>query len=81
MPDTKVTLYGADWCIHCNNAKSWLDKKNIAYAFKNVDEPENQNYLMNLNVQSIPFFEVKKEGMDVVRIRGFNTEQLMEAME
>lgn len=80
MSDAKVTLYGADWCIHCSNAKDWLDKKNIAYEFKNVDEPENQNYLMGLKVQGIPFIEVKKEGTEPVHVRGFNPEQLMDAI-
>lgn len=80
MPDTKVTLYGADWCVHCNNAKRWLNEKNIAYVFKNVDVKENQTYLMDLDVQGIPFFEVKKEGKDEVTIHGFSREQLMDAI-
>lgn len=61
MPDTKVTLYRADWCIHCRNVKSWLDENNIAYEFKNVDELENQDYLTDLKAQGIPFFDVKKK--------------------
>ncbi len=75
-----MIVYGADWCMHCNNAKTWLDKKNIAYEFKNEDDSENKSYLMDLNVQGIPLFEVKKEGMDTVRVHGFNPDQLMSAI-
>lgn len=80
MSVKKVTLYGADWCIHCRNAKDWLNKRNIAYEFKNVDEPEIQSYLRDLQVQGIPFFEVKKEGLEPIQVSGFNPEQLMDAI-
>lgn len=80
MQDAKVTLYGAGWCMHCNNAQDWLDKKNIAYEFKNADEPENQSYLIDLKVQGIPFFEVKKDGSEPVKVHGFNIEKLMGAI-
>lgn len=81
MSNTKLTLYGADWCIHCSDAKNWLDKTNISYEFKNVDEPENQEYLKGLKVQGIPFFEVEKEGTDAFHLVGFNPEQLLSSIQ
>lgn len=81
MPDTKVVFYGAGWCIHCENAKRWLNENNIEYEFKNVDESVNKNYLMNLDVQSIPFFQVKREGKEDANLQGVRPEQLIQAIQ
>lgn len=81
LPKKEVTIYGADWCVHCNNAKDWLNKENVPFEFKNVDESENQDYLKELNVQGIPFIEVKIEGMDPVHIHGFNRDRLLDILQ
>ncbi|WP_336047070.1 glutaredoxin family protein [Solibacillus ferritrahens] len=80
MSKTEVIIYGANWCVHCSNAKDWLDKENIPYEFKNIDKPQNKAYLKDLNVQGIPFIEVKTEGMDTVHIQGFNPDQLLDTI-
>lgn len=81
MTDTKVMLYGAEWCVHCRNAKRWMDDNDINYEFKVVEEPTNKDFLMELNVKGIPFIQVKKEGKEAVNLHGFVPEQLKAAIQ
>ncbi len=40
MSSTKeVILFGASWCPFCNSAKAWMDTHQIAYTYKDADEP------------------------------------------
>lgn len=34
-----VTLYGADWCPHCKTARAHIEKRKIAYVYRDVDQP------------------------------------------
>lgn len=36
--DTKITIYGAEWCGFCHTAKKYLDGKSIAYTYIDVDK-------------------------------------------
>lgn len=36
--DTKVLIYGADWCAFCHTAMQYLDKLGVKYTEKNVEE-------------------------------------------
>lgn len=38
MSDPKITIYGAEWCGFCHTAKRYLDGKNIAYNYIDVDK-------------------------------------------
>lgn len=33
----QITVFGADWCAFCHGVRSWLDKNNYAYEYRNVD--------------------------------------------
>lgn len=37
MNDSKVTVYSADWCAYCHQAKDYLHKRGVAYTEKNVE--------------------------------------------
>ena len=36
--DLKVIIYGAECCAFCHEAMRYLDKKDIGYEYRNVDE-------------------------------------------
>jgi glutaredoxin len=54
--DTPVpTLYGASWCVPCQNLKKWLDKKNIPYKYVDVETLDGgQEELDRNGIGSIP---------------------------
>lgn len=33
-----IVLYGASWCGDCHRSRGFLDSKDIAYTFVNIDE-------------------------------------------
>lgn len=35
----KPILYSAEWCAYCKTAIRWLDKNNVDYHLKDVDDP------------------------------------------
>lgn len=37
-----ITLFGANWCAYCVQLRSYLDKKEYEYIYKNVDDKENE---------------------------------------
>ncbi len=39
--DTKVIIYGADWCGFCHEAMHYLDRLGVKYTYKNVEHDEN----------------------------------------
>ncbi|MFI5270901.1 MAG: glutaredoxin family protein [Candidatus Saccharimonadales bacterium] len=36
--DTKIIIYGAEWCAFCHTAMHYLDGKNIGYTYIDVDK-------------------------------------------
>ena len=36
--DSKITIYGAEWCAFCHEAMHYLDKLGVQYKYLNVDE-------------------------------------------
>lgn len=38
MNTPTITIYSADWCAFCHQAKHYLDGLDIAYTEKNVEE-------------------------------------------
>lgn len=38
MTQTKITVYGADWCGDCRRTKRFLNEQNIPYIWVNTDE-------------------------------------------
>ncbi|MEK7594910.1 MAG: glutaredoxin domain-containing protein [Patescibacteria group bacterium] len=38
MTDSKITIYGAEWCAFCHTAMRYLDDKKVAYKYIDVDK-------------------------------------------
>ncbi|MEK7600123.1 MAG: glutaredoxin family protein [Patescibacteria group bacterium] len=38
MTDSKITIYGAEWCAFCHTAMRYLDDKKVAYTYIDVDK-------------------------------------------
>lgn len=39
--DSKVIVYGAEWCAFCHEAMRYLDSKSVEYEYKNVEQDPN----------------------------------------
>lgn len=35
--DSKIIIYGAEWCAFCHEAMRYLDGMGVKYAYKNVE--------------------------------------------
>lgn len=35
--DSKIIIYGAEWCAFCHEAMHYLDKLGVKYVYKNVE--------------------------------------------
>jgi glutaredoxin 3 len=35
--ETKIIVYGAEWCAFCHEAMRYFDSKGVKYTYKNVD--------------------------------------------
>jgi glutaredoxin len=35
--DTKVLVYGAEWCAFCHTAMHYFDKLGVKYEYRNID--------------------------------------------
>lgn len=36
--DTKIIIYGAEWCAFCHSAMEYFDKLGVKYEYRNVEE-------------------------------------------
>ncbi len=36
--DTKIIVYGAEWCAFCHMAMEYFDKIKVKYEYRNVEE-------------------------------------------
>jgi glutaredoxin 3 len=36
--NTKIIIYGAEWCAFCHTAMRYLDDKKVAYTYIDVDK-------------------------------------------
>ncbi len=77
MSDTKIIIYGAEWCGPCHMTKHYLDDKGIAYTYVNVDnDPAGGLEAINKSGQrAIPVIDV---GGDI--IIGFDRPSLDNAL-
>jgi mycoredoxin len=37
MSESRITMYGADWCGDCRRSKRYLDEHNVAYTYIDVE--------------------------------------------
>lgn len=64
----EIIVYGAKWCPHCVNLTSWLNEKEIPYAYKDIDVQENEKEFRENGGTVIPYTIVRKEE----KLTGFN---------
>lgn len=38
MNSTNIIIYGAEWCAFCHEAMRYLDKLDVKYEYRNVEE-------------------------------------------
>lgn len=39
--DSKIIIYGAEWCAFCHEAMRYLDHLGVKYTYKNVEHDMN----------------------------------------
>ncbi len=39
--DSKIIIYGAEWCAFCHEAMRYLDRLGVKYTYKNVEHDIN----------------------------------------
>ncbi len=58
----EVIVFGADWCGFCHGVRSWLEKNNIAYTYKNVDvDGRDEMHTVMPNNETIPVVKIGNE--------------------
>jgi glutaredoxin 3 len=71
--DSKITIYGAEWCAFCHEAMRYLDSLKVAYVYKNIElNPDDAQAAMSKSGQTgIPVLDMDGEivvGFDRPRI-------------
>lgn len=57
MLNSKIIVYGADWCWDCRRARKFLDEKCVPYQWVNIDEDKKAEQIVlqiNKGMRSIP---------------------------
>jgi glutaredoxin len=75
--DSKIIVYGAEWCGYCHEAMHYLDKLGVKYTYKNIDlNPDDAREVIEKSHQTgIPVLDV-----DGTIIIGFDRPRLDEAL-
>lgn len=78
-----VIDFNATWCPPCKMMNPIVEKMaddlSDKVSFKSLDIDENQQTAMQMQVQGIPTFIVKKDGQVVDRIVGFTPEPVFKS--
>ncbi|MGH7157549.1 MAG: glutaredoxin family protein [Candidatus Saccharimonadales bacterium] len=76
--DTKIIVYGAEWCAFCHTAKEYFDKLGVKYEYRNVEEkPEWGKEAVDKSKQ----FGIPVLDMDGEIIIGFDKPKIDSALE
>ncbi len=75
--DTKIIIYGAEWCAFCHTAMRYLDDLKVKYVYKNVDlDPADARAAIEKSQQTgIPVID-----MDGTIIVGFDRPKIDAAL-
>ena len=50
MLETKIIIYGSDWCVDCRRARRFFNQHNIPYEWINVDrDRQAEAYVRQVN--------------------------------
>jgi len=75
--DTKITIYGAEWCAFCHESMHYLDHLGVKYVYKNVDlNPDDARTAAEKSGQTgIPVLDI-----DGTIIVGFDRPKINQAL-
>jgi len=75
-----ITIYSRQGCAPCNSLKQFLNKKNVPFITRDVDEPDAaaEAYAYT-GLSTVPVTVIEREGERKV-ISGLNLSQLLPAI-
>lgn len=75
--DSKIIIYGAEWCGYCHEAMHYLDGLGVGYTYKNIDlsQDDAREAIEKSHQMGIPVLDV-----DGTIIIGFDRPRLNEAL-
>ena len=73
MKDSKITVYGAEWCAFCHTAMRYFDDKGVKYTYANVDKDpsKGQEAVEKSGQRGIPVIDIAGDiivGFDLPKI-------------
>jgi glutaredoxin len=68
----KVVLYSMSNCPHCDNAKQYFDKNNIAYRLCNVKTSAGQKEFRRANFRAVPVIKIGDQYLQGFKVSDFN---------
>lgn len=57
MPESRIVIYGTNWCGDCLRTRYFLDKQHIPYTFINIDHDKQAEQFViqtNRGMRSVP---------------------------
>jgi len=57
MANSNIIVYGTTWCWDCTRTRRFLNRKNVDYAWINIDkDPEAEKFVLENNngMRSVP---------------------------
>lgn len=66
MPDSKIIIYGAEWCAYCHTAMHYLDSKGVTnYQYIDVDQEPSKGIeaIQKSGQRGIPVLDI---GGDII---------------
>jgi len=82
MSESRITMYGADWCGDCRRSKRYLDEHNVAYTYIDVEadlSAKDKVVEINGGAQSIPVI-VFDDGTHLTEPSDLDLEAKLEAL-
>lgn len=79
----QVKIYTTNTCPYCRMAKKYLDEKGVKYEnfFVDQDDELAQKMIEESGQMGVPFTEVIKDDGTVIKVLGFDKDQLDQALQ
>lgn len=78
----EVTIYSTSDCLYCNQAKSWLNENNIAFTDCDVETSQQcEKKYKYYKADGVPFIVVKRQGKEYLMRDGFDSDELLAALQ